>query len=98
MAGAGFELLDLESLRRNYAHTCDAWSDNLEAHRDQAQRIAGARRYRNWQIYLAGCAYGFSNGWMNLCQVVCSKAGRTALGQHPLTRDYMYADGLDASA
>ena len=91
MASAGLEVLDVESLRRHYARTCEAWSTNLEAHRVQAQGIVGERRYRIWQIYLAGCAFGFSNGWMNLYQVLCGKAENSQLKRQPLTRDYMYA-------
>lgn len=91
MASANLEVLDVESLRRHYARTCEAWSNNLESHRDEAERIAGERRYRIWQIYLAGCAYGFSNGWMNLYQVLCSKVENNELKQIPLTRDYIYA-------
>lgn len=94
MASAGLEVLDVESLRRHYARTCEAWSNNLESHRDEAMRIAGERRYRIWQIYLAGCAYGFSNGWMNLYQVLCSKTENNELRQQPLTRDYMYVGQL----
>lgn len=90
MARAGLEVVDVESLRRHYALTCEAWSDNLESNRLEAVRIAGERRYRIWQVYLAGCAYGFSNGWMNLYQVLCGKAGNSAMRQLPLTRDYMY--------
>lgn len=90
MAHAGLEVVDVESLRRHYARTCEAWSNNLEANRTVAMRIAGARRYRIWQIYLAGCAYGFSKGWMNLYQVLCSKAENNEIKQQPLTRDHMY--------
>jgi cyclopropane-fatty-acyl-phospholipid synthase len=53
--------------------------------------MVGERHYRIWQIYLAGCAYGFANSWMNLYQVLCSKADNMTLSQQPLTRDYMYA-------
>ncbi len=91
MAGSGLEVLDVESLRRHYALTCDAWSKNLEKNSIDALRIAGGRRYRIWQIYLAGCAYGFSKGWMNLYQVLCSKSCNTELSGHPLRRDYMVA-------
>ena len=93
MSGAGLEVLDVESLRRHYARTCDAWSKNLEKNSEEALRIAGERRYRIWQIYLAGCAYGFTKGWMNLYQVLCSKSTNTDLPGHPLTRDYMAAPG-----
>lgn len=91
MASAGLEVLDVESLRRHYARTCEAWSNNLESHRDEAVDIVGERRYRIWQIYLAGCAHGFANGWMNIYQVLCSKAESSEMRQQPLTRDYMYA-------
>lgn len=91
LANAGLEVLDLESLRRHYARTCEAWSNNLESNRLQAVRIVGERRYRIWQIYLAGCSHGFAQGWMNLYQVLCSKAQNTELRGQPLTRDYMYA-------
>jgi cyclopropane-fatty-acyl-phospholipid synthase len=94
MSGAGLEVLDVESLRRHYARTCDAWSKNLEKNSVEALRIAGERRYRIWQIYLAGCAYGFSKGWMNLYQVLCSKSTNSSLTGHPLTRDYMVAPTL----
>lgn len=95
MSSAGLEVLDVESLRRHYARTCELWSNKLEAHTARAISIAGERRYRIWQIYLAGCAHGFANGWMNLYQILCSKAENTALAQHPLTRDYMLTEGGD---
>jgi len=91
MSAVGLEVLDVESLRRHYAKTCEAWSDQLESNRAAAVAIAGGRRYRIWQIYLAGCAYGFSRGWMNLYQVLCSKSDNLHLPSQPLTRDYMYA-------
>lgn len=90
MSRAGFEIVDVESLRRHYARTCEAWSNNLESHRLKAIGIVGERHYRIWQIYLAGCAYGFSHGWMNLYQVLCGKAANCEMRQQPLTRDHMY--------
>ena len=42
----GVEVLDVESLRRHYARTCDAWSDKLEVNRDAAIDLVGERRYR----------------------------------------------------
>jgi cyclopropane-fatty-acyl-phospholipid synthase len=90
MASAGLEVQDVESLRRHYGRTCEAWSDKLEANQAQASALVGDRRYRIWQIYLAGCAHAFSDGWMNLYQVLCSKAENKLLAGQPLTRDYMY--------
>ena len=90
MAKAGLEVADVESLRRHYARTCEEWAGRLDAKREKAAAVAGERRARIWRVYLAGCAYGFANGWMNLYQVLgCNAAGRNPL---PLTRDYVYRE------
>lgn len=91
MTAAGLEVTDAESLRRHYARTCHVWADRLEANRERAIAIAGDRRFRIWEIYLAGCAFGFANGWMNIYQLLACKASNTAARPLPLTREYMYA-------
>jgi cyclopropane-fatty-acyl-phospholipid synthase len=95
MAAAGFEVADAESLRRHYARTCDAWATALASHHDQAVREAGEKRVRIWQIYLAGCAYGFAHGWMNVYQLLACKSGIAGDHPLPLTRDYMYDNLYD---
>lgn len=95
MAAAGLEVTDVESLRRHYALTCRAWADRLEANREVAAAIAGGRRTRIWRIYLAGCAYGFAAGWMNLYQVLACRADNAGGAALPLTRDYMYGPPAD---
>ncbi len=90
MAVAGLEVADVESLRLHYARTCREWANRLDTNRDRAGVIAGAKRLRIWQIYLAGCAYGFANGWMNLYQALACKASNERRLPLPLTRDYMY--------
>ena len=77
MAQAGMEVADVESLRRHYARTCHERADRIDANRDQAIAAAGEKRLRIWQIYLAGCAYGFEHEWMNIYQVLACK------GAHP---------------
>jgi cyclopropane-fatty-acyl-phospholipid synthase len=89
MTSAGFEAADIESLRRHYARTCFEWARRLEENRGQAIASAGDKRYRIWQVYLAGCAHGFANEWMNIYQVLARKEG-AAVNPLPLTRDYMY--------
>jgi cyclopropane-fatty-acyl-phospholipid synthase len=89
MARAGLESTDIESLRRHYARTCLEWARRLERNRERAVASAGEKRYRIWQIYLAGCAHGFANEWMNIYQVLARKEG-AASNPLPLTRDYMY--------
>lgn len=90
MSAAGLEVTDVESLRRHYAHTCREWTNRLESNVDRAIAIAGAKRARIWQIYLAGCTYGFAKGWMNLYQVLGCKSENTEAKPLPLTRDYIY--------
>lgn len=90
MSAAGLEVTDVESLRRHYARTCHEWASRLESSRDRATAVAGDRRLRIWQIYLAGCAYGFANGWMNIYQVLGCRDENSAAKPLPLTREYMY--------
>jgi cyclopropane-fatty-acyl-phospholipid synthase len=90
MAAAGFEVTDAESLRRHYARTCDAWAGALAANRARAVQEAGEKRTRIWQIYLAGSAYGFDRGRINVYQLLACKAGLTRDYPLPLTRDYLY--------
>ncbi len=92
IAAAGLEVADVESLRRHYARTCHEWASRLESNRDQAIANAGERRFRIWEVYLAGCAYAFSHGWINIYQVLACKANNTAALPLPLTREYMYRD------
>lgn len=89
MQEGGLEALDIENLRRHYARTCELWADNFEDRGDEIKRVAGARRYRIWRVYLAGCAYAFNQDWISLYQVVCVKAGRMP-SSLPWSRLYMY--------
>ena len=92
MEMAGLEVHDVENLRRHYALTLQHWSDRFEAASPRLREMAGERRYRIWRAYLAGCAYGFEQGWMALHQILATRAGdEAALNHLPLTRDYMYA-------
>lgn len=90
MAGAGLEVADVESLRRHYARTCHEWASRLESKREQAIAIAGDKRVRIWEIYLAGCAHAFSHEWINIYQVLACKGKGSAMIPLPLTREYMY--------
>ncbi len=90
MAAAGFEVSDAESLRRHYARTCNVWAGALAANQAHAVQLAGEKRTRIWQIYLAGCAYGFAHDWINVYQLLACKAGLTHDHPLPLTRDYLY--------
>jgi cyclopropane-fatty-acyl-phospholipid synthase len=85
---AGFEVLDVENLRRHYARTCRAWVDNLIAHRELCLKTVDPSTWRTWLLYLAGSAVSFDVGGLGLHQVLLAKRGANAAA--PMTRDYMY--------
>jgi cyclopropane-fatty-acyl-phospholipid synthase len=90
MSTAGFEVVDVESLREHYALTLAHWSKRLEQRLAEAAALVPDRTLRVWRVYLAGCSLGFRQGWMNLHQVLGSRqvaAGPTSL---PLTRRWIY--------
>ena len=89
MQQGGLETLDVENLRRHYVRTMALWSANFES---QAGAIAGltdVRRFRIWQVYLAGCQHAFRNDWISLYQIVCGRAGRDPSAL-PWSRRHMY--------
>ena len=89
MQDGGLEALDVENLRRHYAHTCALWAENFENNTALIKTLVDDRHYRIWRIYLAGCAHAFTHDWIAINQIVCGKAGRQA-GRLGWSRDYMY--------
>lgn len=80
MEDAGFELLDVEQLRPNYARTLRHWTARLEANHDRAVELADEVTYRIWRAYMAGSAVGFDNGDLGLVQVLGTR-GRVPFGR-----------------
>jgi cyclopropane-fatty-acyl-phospholipid synthase len=82
LEGGGFEVLDVEALRRHYALTLRAWVKNLEESWDEAVRLTTDGRARIWRLYMAASALGFENGLTGVNQVLVQKPG----GQEPPLR------------
>ncbi|NUP58727.1 MAG: methyltransferase domain-containing protein, partial [Pseudarthrobacter sp.] len=80
---AGFEILDVEALRRHYALTLRAWVRRLEENWDQAVALAGPGRARIWRLYMAASALGFEEGLTGVNQVLVRRPGP---GEPPLRR------------
>ena len=89
MQRGGLEVFDVENLRRHYAKTCGIWAENFEERADRIRPLVDAKRFRIWRVYLAGCAYAFTQDWVSLYQVVCTKANRDA-STLPWSRRYIY--------
>jgi len=85
----GFEIRDLESLREHYMMTLRHWVHRLESRHEEAVRFTDEVTYRVWRVYMAGSAYGFRTGRLNLYQALLSKPvdGQNRL---PLTRKDWY--------
>ena len=71
--GAGFELLDTESLGWHYVRTVEAWRQNLEALWPKAVDLVGEETARVWRLYLAGGQLAFEQGRMGVDQILLSK-------------------------
>ena len=84
----GFEVLDVENLRRHYVLTCRAWVERLVGNQNACLKVVDEETWRTWKLYLAGCTVAFEDGDMGLHQVLLSKRGDSQAT--PMTRDYMY--------
>ncbi len=75
LEAGGFEVLDVEALRRHYALTLRAWAHNLEEHWAEAVQAAGGGRARVWRLYMAASALGFEAGTTGVNQVLVQRPG-----------------------
>ncbi|MDX1658984.1 MAG: cyclopropane-fatty-acyl-phospholipid synthase family protein, partial [Nitriliruptorales bacterium] len=81
---AGFELVDVQQLRRHYARTLTHWVRRLESNADRAREVAGEGSYRTWRAYMSGSVVGFESGDLGVVQILGSKDADLPLG-----RDWM---------
>ncbi|MFF7143448.1 class I SAM-dependent methyltransferase [Streptomyces nodosus] len=81
---AGFEVRDVESLREHYALTLRRWVANLEAHREQAERLAGPGRARVWRLYMAASALSFERNRIGVNQVLAVRTPESGASGVPL--------------
>ncbi len=89
-----FSILDVENLRLHYAATLRHWLDRFNANEEQVRRMFDDRFVRMWRLYLAGSLAAFTTGWMQLFQVVFTRAENNDI---PMTRDFLYRKQSDAS-
>ena len=70
---AGFTLTRTQSLQPHYARTLDLWAAALEAHEDEAIAVTDQENYDRYMRYLTGCADGFKQGYIDVCQFTLEK-------------------------
>jgi cyclopropane-fatty-acyl-phospholipid synthase len=81
---AGFELIDVQSLRPHYALTLAAWVARLEASWDEAVAAAGEEVARTWRLYMSAARLGFERGDLDVCQLLLAKPDRGSPARVPL--------------
>jgi cyclopropane-fatty-acyl-phospholipid synthase len=86
----GFEVTDLQSLRRHYALTLRHWLRRLEARRGEALAAVDEVTYRVWQLYMAGAAYNFAHGHLTIFQTLLARPDERGNIPLPLTRADLY--------
>jgi cyclopropane-fatty-acyl-phospholipid synthase len=70
---AGFEVVEMEDHRHQYALTCRAWVGRLQENRSKCRLLVGDATYRTWLLYLAALAISFEDGRTNAAEVVLQK-------------------------
>jgi cyclopropane-fatty-acyl-phospholipid synthase len=70
---AGFEVLDVETMRAHYDRTLVEWLRRLEANLSQVVALVGDRRARAWRLYLASSAVSFRTGRVTVAQALLRK-------------------------
>ncbi len=88
MENAGFELLDIENLRRHYALTLRHWVAALSKGVDEAIQASSDATVRLWHLYLCGSAHYFDHGDLNIYQIVAGH--RYSRQPVPLRRSDLY--------
>jgi cyclopropane-fatty-acyl-phospholipid synthase len=70
---AGFEVIDVQSLRPHYALTLAAWVARLEEHWDAAVAAADDEVARTWRLYMSAARLGFEHGDYDVFQLLLAK-------------------------
>ncbi len=86
---SGFEVRDVENLREHYFLTLCNWLRRFEANEANARKLVGELKYRIWRLYLAGSAYYFQSGKLDLYQSLLLK-NSAGPARMPLTRADWY--------
>ncbi len=81
---AGFEVLDVQSLRPHYALTLAAWVRRLEASATRARELVDEEVYRTWRLYMAAARRGFEDASLDVAQVLLARPGPGGPAELPL--------------
>ena len=71
-------VVDVENLRQHYSRTLACWLERFEAAAEETERRYDRRFVRMWRLYLTAAQAAFETHWLELFQVVFTKAGSDA--------------------
>ncbi len=67
-------IIDLEDIGRHYAETLRRWSENLEAHEEEIERLGASTEFRRlWALYLSYCEASFLERHVSDVQLLLAK-------------------------
>jgi cyclopropane-fatty-acyl-phospholipid synthase len=75
---AGLHTEHVEGFQRDYAQTLRHWHDRLDAHLEEAERLAGPERLRVWRLYLRAARHGFDVGYTKVYQALARRPAVTS--------------------
>lgn len=76
------QLIDLESLRRDYQLTLEHWTHNFHAVQEKVTETMGDSFYRMWDLYLQACAASFESSNIDVIQYLLVQPGNNAIPMH----------------
>ncbi|MGY3766662.1 class I SAM-dependent methyltransferase [Vagococcus vulneris] len=79
------QVIDMESLRRDYQQTLEHWMTNFHQVKDQVIADKGDEFYRMWDLYLQACAASFKSGNIDVIQYLLTTTGNNDLPIHRAT-------------
>lgn len=82
----GLSVVDVENLRPHYAQTLRHWLERYEANVQRVAEMFDEDFVRAWRLYLSGSVAAFTEGQLQLFQVLFRRPGCRSL---PVTRDRM---------
>ncbi len=70
---AGFEILQLESIRKDHAGRGREWVARLQNDAGACIELVGENTWRTWLLYLAASVVNFDDGQTDACQILMGR-------------------------
>jgi cyclopropane-fatty-acyl-phospholipid synthase len=91
LAGAGFEIQDIEAMREHYVLTVARWLARFEARYEKFVAMVGEEVARVWRLYLVGGGLSFEQGRMGVEQILGVRPGPGGASRMPPARRWTAA-------